>query len=182
VTKPRLTALVIAAATVLAAGCGGDDEAKIPRADAAELRAALLEAKRRLAPLRCGDLDEDSLPKLEARAAQLPEGDLRDSVEEGIEHLRSLIEAECAARQEEEPDTTTETTEPDTTEPETTEPETTEPDTTEPETTEPETTEPQPEPPTDQGDGNDGGGGQPSPSGAIRPQEKKKNKKERENG
>jgi outer membrane biosynthesis protein TonB len=174
VTARRPTALLLAALAVVAIGCG-DDEPKIPRADAAELRSALLEAKRRLTPLRCGDLSEDSLPKLEARAAQLPEGDARDSVEEGIEHLRSLVEAECTAREPEEQDTT-----PDTTEPETTTPDTTEPDTTEPEPEpqpepEPEP-QPEPEPEPDQGDGNDGGG-QAAPSGAVRPNGKRGKKK-----
>jgi len=179
VTRLRLTALLLVAA-VAATGCGGDDEPKIPRDDAAELISSLREAKRRLSPLVCGDLNDDSLPKLEAQAQRLPEdSDVRRSVEDGIDHLRTLIEAECTARDEERQDTDT-TTEPDTT-PETTEPETTEPETTEPETTEPETTPPPTTPPDgDEGDGDNGAGGQPAPSGAVRPQEKRRKKKDRD--
>ena len=170
-TARRLTALLLAASFAAgAAGCGGDDEPKIPRADAAELRSALLEAKRRLDPIRCGDLDEDSLPKLEERVAALPEGDVRQSLEDGVEHLRTLIEAECAAR-EREPDTSTDTTEeepPSTTEeepPSTTEEEP--PSTTQPE---PPTTQPPTTPP------DNGNGGQSPPNGAVEPQRKREKK------
>ena len=181
-TAARLTALAVAAAlAALAAGCGGDD-AEIPRAEAAELRSALLEAKRRLAPLRCGDLSEDSLPKLEERVAALPDGsDVRESLQDGIDHLRDLIEAECTRQEQEREQTTTEE-EPTTT---TTEPPTT---TTEPPTTTeeepPTTTEEEPPPTTpdtDEGANGDGtdGGGQAPPSGAARPGKGKRDKKDK---
>ena len=169
-TRLLLTALIALAA--LAAGCGGDDEPKIPRSDAATLRNDLLEAKRRLRPLRCDDLETKSFPKLERRVAELPEdSDVRDTLEDGLDHLRSLVEAECAARREEREETTT-TTEPETTttEPETTtttEPETTTtqpPETTQPPTTQPPETEPEPDP---------GNGGQPVPNGSVKPKKEK---------
>jgi hypothetical protein len=171
--RARVTALLVLAAVPFVAGCGDDDEPKIPRAEAQSLRADLLEAKRRLRPLRCGDLEEDSFPKLEDRIAQLPEGsDVRDTLEEGVDHLRSLVEADCAARREEQEETTTTDTE--TTETETT----TEPPTTEPEPpttteTQPPTTEPEPEPePEPQPE--PGNGGQGVPQGAVKPKKPKK--------
>ena len=177
-TAARLTALAVAAA--LAAGCGGDD-AEIPRAEAAELRSALLEAKRRLAPLRCGDLSEDSLPKLEERVAALPDGsDVRESLQDGIDHLRDLIEAECTRQEQEREQTTTEEEPTTTTEPPTT---TTEPPTTTEEEP-PTTTEEEPPPTTpdtDEGANGDGtdGGGQAPPSGAARPGKGKRDKKDK---
>jgi hypothetical protein len=167
------------ALAVLAAGCG-EDEPKIPRQDAADLRSDLLEAKRRLRPLRCDDLETKSFPKLERRAAELPEGsDVRETLEEGLDHLRSLVEADCADRREEKEETT-ETTEPDTT---TAPPETT---TTPPETTAPPTTDTQPTTPTppttptvpqpDPDDGNGDGGGQGVPQGTVKPGKGKKDK------
>jgi hypothetical protein len=178
VTRLRLTALLILA-VLAAAGCG-EDEPKIPRDEAAELRAALLEAQRRLDPLRCGDLEQESLPKLEDRVAQLPEdSDVRNTLEDGVDHLRTLIEAECTARDEEEQDTTT-TTEPETTPPETTEPETTEPETTPPETTPPETTPPEETPPPNPGNGDgdqgNGSGGRGLPDGSVQPRGKRAKK------
>jgi hypothetical protein len=169
VRRAWLTAPLVVAA--LAAGCGDDDEPRIPRADAANIRAELLAAKKQLSPLRCDDLDEETFPALERHIAELPkDSDVRDTLEGGLDHLRSLVEADCADRRQQEEETSTSTEEETTTEPETTtETETTPPSTTQPETTTPpetETTPPTPTPPNN--------GGQGVPEGAVKPKKPKK--------
>jgi hypothetical protein len=163
-----MTALLLAA-TAAIAGCGDDDEPRIPRSVAADIRAELILAKQRLRPLRCNDLDEESIPDLERQIARLPEdSDVRNTLEEGVDHLRSLVEAECADRREQQEETdTTDTTEPPTTTETTTAPPetTTPPETTPPETTPPETTPPETTPP----DNDNGNGGQAVPQGSVKP-------------
>ena len=143
----HLVSAALVAGGVALAGCGGDDEPQIPRGDASEIVSLLQEVERRMSQERpvCGDVSRD-FPRLEAAVAGLPEdvdGDIRESLDDGVAHLRDLIEAECAELREPEDDTTDTTdSEPETT-PDTT-PETTPttPDTT---PTTPETTPTTPE-------------------------------------
>ena len=178
----RLTALVLVALglALVAAGCGEEEGPQIPRDEAAELISRLREADRRVSqdPPVCGDLSEQSLPTLERLVANLPEDTdegIRETLEDGVDHLRSLVEAECAARDEEPEETTT--TEETTTEEEpppetqTTPPET---QTTPPET---QTTPPETDPPPPDNPGNPGGG-QGVPEGAVQPKLKRKKDKD----
>jgi hypothetical protein len=153
---------LIAAAVVAGAVAGcGDEEPQIPRDQAGDILRRLQEADRRISqdPPVCGDLSDDTIPALEQQVASLPDdvdADIRESLDEGVAHLRDLLEAECADRREE-PDTettdTTDTTEE--TEPPTTTEETEPPTTTE--ETEP-TPEPEPEPQPEPDEGNGSGG------------------------
>ena len=177
--RTTATVLVALGLALVATGCGDDEGPQIPRDQAAELISSLREANRRVRqdPPVCGDLADDSLPKLEEQAANLPEETdegVRETVQDGIDHLRSLIEAECAARQDEPEETTTTTTEEEPPPPTTTEEEPPPTTTTPPETTPPETTPP-PETPGN-GNGNNGGGnggsgtgGQGVPQGSVAP-------------
>jgi hypothetical protein len=164
------------AAAALAAGCGDDEGRQIPRDEARALISRLQEADRRLSqdPPVCGDLAEDTIPALEQQAAALPDdvdSDVRQTLEDGIAHLRDQIEAECAERREQEEDTT-ETT--DTTDETTTETTETAPPTTETTETAPPTdtdTTPTDTTPTEPG------------SGGIEPQgQQKKQKKKAKDG
>ena len=155
---------LIAAAVVAGAiaGCG-DEKPQIPSDEAREIVRRLQEADRRISedPPVCGDLSEDTIPALESQVANLPEDvdpDIRETLDEGVSHLRDLLEAECSERREE-PDTdTTDETEPPTTDE--TQPPTT--DETQPPTTDetqpPTTDETQPTTPTTP---DNGGGGVP---------------------
>ncbi|HEX8741524.1 MAG TPA: hypothetical protein VF712_00175 [Thermoleophilaceae bacterium] len=187
-TIARLTALLLAAIGLglVATGCGGEEGPQIPRDEARNIVRRLQEADRRLSqdPPVCGDLSEDTIPALEDQVANLPEETdegVRETMQDGVDHLRSLIEAECAARQEDTEETTSDTTEeepaPDTdSEPELpdtdTEPDL--PDTEPPDTdTEPPDTDTTPTSPTTP----DTGGGQGVPEGAVRPKPGKGKKK-----
>ena len=176
-TAARLTALILVALglALVAAGCGDDEGPQIPRDEARNILRRLQEADRRLNqdPPVCGDLSEDSIPALEDQVANLPEETdegIKETMRDGIDHLRSLIEAECAARDEEpETDTTTTEEEPTTTTEQEPPPDTTTqpPDTqttpTTPTTPTPTTPPPPDNPGNGNGNGNGNSGGQPAP-------------------
>jgi hypothetical protein len=173
VTAARLTALILVALglALVAAGCGGDEGPQIPRDEARNIVRRLQEADRRLNqdPPVCGDLSEDSIPALEDQVANLPEETdegIKETLRDGVDHLRSLVEAECAAR-DEEPDTETTTTEEEPPPETQTQPPETQTQPPETQTTPPtETTPTPPTPPDNPGNGNgngNNGGGQPAP-------------------
>jgi hypothetical protein len=146
-----LAAAFVAAIAAIATGCGDKEGAQIPRNDARQIVSRLQEADRRLSqePPVCGDLSQDTIPALEQQVASLPDDvdkDIRSTLDDGIAHLRDLIETECAQRKQQ-PDTeTTDTTDTtDTTTDTTTE---TTPPTTDTTETTPPTTETQPTTPT----------------------------------
>jgi len=184
-TIARTTALLLMTLglALVAAGCGGEEGPQIPRDEARSIVRRLQEADRRLSqdPPVCNDLSEDTIPALEDQAANLPEetdADVRETVQDGIGHLRSLIEAECAAREEEPEETTTTTTEE---EPPVEEEEEPPPDTqTQPPDTQttPPDTQTTPTPPDTQTTPTppDNGGGQGVPEGAVRPKARGKKK------
>jgi hypothetical protein len=160
--RPRhlLAAVLVAAIAAIAAGCGGDEGKQIPRAQAREIVVKLQEADRRLSqePPVCGDLAEQSIPELERLVATLPsdvDKDIRETLDDGVAHLRDQIEAECAERRQQQQDTTTDTTDTtDTTTDTTTE---TTPPTTDTTETTPPTTDTQPTTPTTPTTPNSGG-------------------------
>ena len=171
--RARMTALLLVAAVAAVAGCGGDDEPKIPRQNAEDIIAELKVAKRQAVRPQCSAVEE-TIVRIEDHVAELPEdSDVRNTLEDGVDHLRTLVEARCEAREREREETTdtdtdTETTDTDTdttTQP----PEPTEP----PETTEPETTQTQPTTPTTPTTPDDGSGGAPVPQGSVKPKKPK---------
>jgi len=106
--RQALAALASCLLALSMTGCGGEDGGDIPRNQANALLTLLDEAERRIEPLRCDDLrisDDDGTPTLsdmQAKVNQLPEEvdpDVRDALEEGVEQLRRLAEAECAAQE-----------------------------------------------------------------------------------
>ena len=139
--------MTIALFALFAAGCGGDDEEgePIPAADADALLTQLELVRDRSDRGICGGANTQ-VDQLEQKAAALPEDvdpDVRSALDEGLEHLRDLVNDECEENREE-PETDTTETEPP---PVDTEPEETEPEETEPEETvpPPEETEPAPD-------------------------------------
>ena len=174
-------AIALTAAALIASGCGGDEGPQIPRENARALGNLLREARDRYeAGPACGSLRNETLPALDQQVAALPariDRDVRTSVEDGVAHLRELIESECDERDRErrrrERDETTEeettppppsvpTEPPETTdETQTREDEETEPpdDGGPPEPTEP----PLPDGGGTPGPGGGGGGGAPAP-------------------
>ena len=178
-TPRALVSCAVAAGAIALAGCGGDDEGpQIPRAQASALINRLEEAQRRSEPFRCNDLRRDTIPALETQLRTLPanlDGDVRQTLEDGIAHLRELVEQECDGaqrerkrRRERERENTTPTTP---TAPTPTPAPTPEPT---PTPTQPEP-EPEPEPqPQPEPQPDNGGGGTPAPQddgggGAVAP-------------
>ena len=162
------TAAALVAVAVPVAGCGKDDGPKIPRQQARTLIARLQEAKRRSSPLRCQDLSQDTIPALQQEADSLPKGKVRDTVVEAIDHLQTLVEAECAAKEQQQQTDTTDTTQTTDT---TTETQTQTTDT----TTTPPTTDTNTTPPTTDTTPT-------SPSGGTPPGQQNKQKKVRQLG
>jgi predicted small lipoprotein YifL len=111
-TRRRLTALlVLVALAAPIAGCGKSGP-KIPKRKAADIVALLQEVERRNSPLRCDDLKTQSIPELQQKVRALGnvDKDIRDTLSEGIDNLRSLVAAECLAKQPKVKSPTTDTT------------------------------------------------------------------------
>jgi hypothetical protein len=174
----RTTQLVAAICAALAlTSCGGDDGDPIPARQAVQLERLLQQIQRQSDAGACTTLLETTIPALEQRADGLPDSvgsDTRETITDGIAHLRDLAETDCTEEQQPEQTTTEETT-PETTTPEettetttpeetTTEEETTPPETTTEETT-PETTTPEEGQPGEEGNG----GTPPGQSGGTPP-------------
>jgi hypothetical protein len=169
--RPRhLTALLLLAAALAAAGCGSDNEPKpsIPQSASSALEARLAEVERRMdaGGGACTDITNDTEPAVHSILAGLPSSvdpDVRDALQESFDHLFDLTSSQCDEKKGQETDTTTETTQTQTqtteTQTETTTTETTDTDTTPTDTVPPDTTPTTP--PDDGGDqGNQGGGAQ----------------------
>jgi hypothetical protein len=171
VTGSRRIALALAA-TVALAGCGDDEGPQISQAQSSQLRAQLQQIKREVASDPC--ISDASLTTLEGQVDALPQDldeDVRQSLEDGVERLRELVDQECADRPEEPEEQQTETEE--TTPTETTPTETEPPPT---ETAPP--TDTAPEVPEEEDGGLPGGGGDPG-SGGIGPGAEKQGKRDR---
>jgi hypothetical protein len=163
----------MSAVAFAAPGCGDDEGRQIPAAQSTALRDQLQTIKRQIATDPC--ISDASLTQLESEVAALPrdlDEDVRQTLEEGIERLRTLVNQECADQPEPEEEQTG--TEEETTPTETTETET---DTSPTDTTPPEP-EPEPEPEED-GDEEPPGGGEEPGSGGIGPGAERRGKKGR---
>jgi hypothetical protein len=181
VTLPKGIFLLLAlGVSLVATGCGGDDEGKpIPAATAAALQNQLDGVQARLdngSAGACKDILEGprgpNLDAVQQLIGDMPDdvdADVRSALEESFDHLWELVQQECDDREQ------TKTT-PTDTEPETT-PTETEPTETTPTETEPTETQPTETTPTEtEGDGDSGGvpgngngngtGGGVSPEGA----------------
>lgn len=174
----RALALLALLATLLMAGCGGDDEPTIPRAEADRLVDLLRQARVQAGDQdRCEKLD-DLVSQIRAEVEALPgsvDRDTRRSLRNGVSNLEDKAREECEDAEE----TPTETT-PTETEPPPTETETVPPPTeteTEPPPTETET-EPPP-PPLEEFPGEGNGEGPGNGNGGVPPGQEKKNKKDR---
>ena len=126
----RTTQAIAAVCAALAlASCGKDEGEPIPERRAATLERLLQQVQRQSDAGSCTTLIDATIPALEDRAGQLPESigsDTKETITDGVAHLRDLAETDCAEQQQDElPDTpTTESTETQpstTTEPPTTE-------------------------------------------------------------
>jgi hypothetical protein len=100
VRSRQTAALALAAAmAVPVAGCGGGKKGQpISRAEASQIIARLQEAERRNDPLRCNDLQRDTIPALRTLVDNLPAGtdsDVKQTVSDGIDHLNDLVSQEC---------------------------------------------------------------------------------------
>ena len=176
-----MAALVL---SLVAAGCGGDEEGKgLPPAQVQLLDGRLDETQRRLddgSAGACRDILNDTRPEVGKIIDSLPndvDADVRDALVESFDNLWSLVGDRCQEAQRDEESQQPEPEpepEPEPTQPETTQTETTETDTTTTETTPPATEELPPEGDGDNGGGvpgngngnGNGGGGGISPDGA----------------
>ena len=179
----RTTQAIAAVCAALAlASCGKDEGEPIPAGQAARLDKLLDQVNRQSDAGNCVTLLKTTIPALERRAEQLPDdvgSDTKETITDGVAHLRDLAETDCAEKQQEElPDTTTDestTSESTVTEPSTSE--STDSTTTHSTETEPSTsTESTPSTDTTPpGNPDTGNGGTPPGVGGITPpgQEKK---------
>jgi hypothetical protein len=166
---PLTAAAVLAASVALAAplaGCGSSGS-KIPRRQAGQIVARLDQAERRTAAHACNGVSTDTIPTLQEQVRALPsktDSDIRATLNEGIDNLRTLIGAKCATPAPKKTPTTTDSTQTQPTTQTQTQPPTTTPTQTQ---TQPPTTtqtQTQTQPPT-------------SPSGGVPPGQQKKGKK-----
>lgn len=94
---------MLALAAGLAAGCGSDDDpegAPIPEQAAVDLESRLAEVERRLEAGggACADIQNDTMPSVEAIVASLPsdvDADVRDALQESFDRLFQLSEQQC---------------------------------------------------------------------------------------
>ena len=161
-------------ASLLAAGCGSDEEKpepSIPAASVEELERYLDEAQRRFDsgteennPGACADIEDDTFPNIQRVMDDLPSSvdpEVRDTLEDGLARLRELTQEGCSGVEPTETETTEEPPPPETV---TTPPET---ETTPPET---ETTPSDEVPPGQQKkDENNDGGTPPGQGGGGTP-------------
>ena len=169
--SPKRTALLVLLVACLgAAGCGSDEEgAPIPAQQAQELENRLAEVQRRfdVGTGACADIQNDSVPGIEAILNSLPgdvDPDIRDALQDGFDRLFSLSAEQCQEGPEQ---TETESVQPEPEPEPTTPPETVPPpiDTTPTDTTEQPTTPTVPDVPSDDGSGDEEGGGIVAPGG-----------------
>ena len=174
--RPLLPLLI---ASALLSGCGGEGE-PLSTETAARLQRDLDGVAAAVSSERCGAA-QTQLERLERDAGNVDDavdGDVRQTIQDGVDHLGELVDQECEEISSRREETTTTTTEPETTtSTTTTEPETTTTTTTtEPETTTTTTPEPAPTTPapgpedgdggTGEGDQGDAGGGRAEAPGA----------------
>jgi hypothetical protein len=158
--------LALLAAAVALPGCGSDEvSGEIPAENAANLNTTLASVRAEI-DAGCTDPEQaqDQAQAFVDQVNLLPQasGEVKQELQEAADHLRTLVESECATT--EEPGTTpdtTPTTDTDTTPTDTTPTETTPTDTTPTDTTPTETTPTDQTPPPSDGDG----GGPPSDGG-----------------
>jgi len=94
-----LLTLALAAVAAGFAGCGSSGQ-KIPMSNASDLIARLHEAQLRSSGKPdCNGLTSDTIPALQAGVTALPpktNKDIRDTLKEGIDNLRNLVQAKCS--------------------------------------------------------------------------------------
>jgi hypothetical protein len=154
ISKPparSILAVLVAALAVAASGCGDDEKGgPIPSDQATEINSLLDQTQRRMdAGNACGDVKSQTLPRLDAAVNRLPgsvDHNTRTTLNDGVSHLRTLVDRECGTIAKQKEKARTETTPTETTPTETT------PTETQTETTNTETTN------TDTGDTNTNGG------------------------
>jgi hypothetical protein len=104
------TSLALIAATVAIGGCGRSDNAegeRLPSATADELRRQLTSVSERVASRNagaCGDIFEPpptgNIEPIDAAMTSIPDDvdpDIRAALEQSIDHLKELVDAECEA-------------------------------------------------------------------------------------
>lgn len=177
----QLAALAAGVALLAAAGCGSDDEETapgIPRASAQQLRRELdlvqdrLDVTRRDGPIgSCNDIDAKSYRDIRALIEGLPDDtdpEVRRALEQSIERLKELTDAECEQLATEIRDRREATTPEPTPQPPPIQTETT-PEQTDTQETVPDEKKPKkPKKPKDNGNGDDGGD-DPQPGGTEVP-------------
>jgi hypothetical protein len=137
--KRTTQAIAAVCAALVLASCGKDEGEPIPQGRADRLDSLLQQVQRQSDAGSCTTLLDTTIPALEKQADALPESvgsDTKETISDGVAHLRDLAETDCAEKQQEELPTTDESTttsEPSTTT--TTTEETTTTDTTSEETT-----------------------------------------------
>src|SRR3954462_11412628 len=113
-------AIAAICAALMLASCGKDEGEPISQKRADRLDSLLQQVQRQSDAGSCTTLLEQTIPALEKQADALPESvgsDTKETITDGVAHLRDLAESDCAEKQQEElPDTTdTTTSEPSTT-------------------------------------------------------------------
>ena len=114
---PRASIALVLSALAIAtgvAGCGGSG-AKIPASNASDLISHLQDAQGLSSSKQpdCTSLTTTTIPALEQGVASLPaktDSDIRATLKDGIDNLKNLIAAKCAAKSNTSSSTSTSTT------------------------------------------------------------------------
>src|SRR4051812_15799715 len=110
----RTTQAIAAICAALAlASCGGDDGEPISQKRADRLDSLLQQVQRQSDAGGCTTLLETTIPALEKQADALPESvgsDTKETITDGIAHLRDLAETDCAEKEQNDLPGTTEST------------------------------------------------------------------------
>jgi len=168
--KRTTQAIAVIFAALVLASCGKDEGEPISQKRADRLDSLLQQVQRQSDAGSCTTLLDATIPALEKQADALPESvgsDTKETITDGVAHLRDLAETDCAEKQQEELPTTDEsttTTEPSTTTTTTEESTTTTEPSTSTDTTPSTSTDTAPPPDTTPPDNPDtGNGGTPPP-------------------
>jgi hypothetical protein len=109
--RRALATLAIAAAGFAVAGCGKDEGDPIPQTQADSLVRSIEQVRRQSDAGSCGTLLRTTLPALEKKAQDLDPSvgsDVKNTITDGIAHLRDLATDQCTNEQQQ--PTTSDTT------------------------------------------------------------------------
>jgi hypothetical protein len=111
--KRTTQAIAVVCAALMLASCGKDEGEPISQKRADRLDSLLQQVQRQSDAGSCTTLLDTTIPALEKQADALPESvgsDTKETITDGVAHLRDLAETDCADKQQNDLTDTTEST------------------------------------------------------------------------